>query len=150
MPVIILIYISILLIIMYFDVKYYIIPDYIILPGLLFFLILSIISKLKLLNLFLNITLSGGFFLIISLLLRLILKKEVLGGGDIKLITLVGLYKGWNDTLFIILLSSLSALVCTIVLHFLKKRDMNALIPYGFYIGLTGILYEVYFLLNGV
>lgn len=72
------------------------------------------------------------------------LKKEVLGGGDIKLITLIGLYKGWPLILVIILISSLSAILSAGILHLLKKKNIREAIPYGFYIGVCSLLLELF------
>ena len=53
----------------------------------------------------------GMIFLVLSLLLDRILGKESLGGGDIKLFAVTGLYLGWIGTLFVILISCLAGLL---------------------------------------
>lgn len=55
--------------------------------------------------------LCGGAMLGVSLALDYILKKESLGGGDIKLFALLGLYLGLLESYFLVLLSCVIGLV---------------------------------------
>ena len=59
----------------------------------------------------------GGGFLIISLVMDRILKKDTLGGGDIKLFAVVGLYIGFLPSLFCIIISSIGGLLAVIILR---------------------------------
>lgn len=141
-------YILILLSVIYFDYKHYIIPDYITLPGIAVFLAYNFVINRPLPEIGLSILLSGGLFLLIALIMGKRLKKEALGGGDIKLITLIGLYKGWYIVLAIILISSITAIIYAGILHFLKKKNIKEKIAYGFYIGICGIIVEVVMMLT--
>ena len=72
----------------------------------------------------------GGGLLLISLLLDSILRKDTLGGGDIKLYFVVGLYLGFAATLFSLLL----ACVLGLLFAFLRKHFGKAIsdpIPFG-------------------
>ena len=72
----------------------------------------------------------GGGPLLLSLLLDSILKKDTLGGGDIKLYFVVGLYLGFAATLFSLLL----ACVLGLLFAFLRKTFGKAIgepIPFG-------------------
>ena len=72
----------------------------------------------------------GGGLLLLSLLLDSLLKKDTLGGGDIKLFFVVGLYLGFAATLFSLLL----ACVLGLLFAFLRNRFGKAIgepIPFG-------------------
>ena len=72
----------------------------------------------------------GGGLLLLSLLLDSLLKKDTLGGGDIKLYFVVGLYLGFAATLFSLLL----ACVLGLLFAFLRNRFGKAIgepIPFG-------------------
>ncbi len=72
----------------------------------------------------------GGGLLLLSLIMDRILKKDSLGGGDIKLYFVVGLYLGIAATLFSLLL----ACVLGLLFAFLRKRfgkEKNEQIPFG-------------------
>ncbi len=57
----------------------------------------------------------GAAFLAISLVMDRILKKESLGGGDIKLFAVVGLYLGLIPTLFCIMIACITGLVAVVI-----------------------------------
>ena len=57
----------------------------------------------------------GGGVLAISLLMDIVLKKESLGGGDIKLIAVMGLYLGMDASLFAMLISCILGLIFVLV-----------------------------------
>ena len=70
--------------------------------------------------------LFGGGLLGLSLLMDRVLKKESLGGGDIKLFALVGLYLGLVGTLFTLLLACVAGLLLGLLL-----RRVGKPIPFG-------------------
>lgn len=57
----------------------------------------------------------GGGVLALSLLMDIVLKKESLGGGDIKLIAVMGLYLGMDASLFAMLISCILGLIFVLV-----------------------------------
>ena len=71
--------------------------------------------------------LYGGGILAISLLMDHILKKESMGGGDIKLLGVMGLYLGMVGGL----LALMMACFIGILLSFLSKKDDEMHFPFG-------------------
>lgn len=71
----------------------------------------------------------GGGLLALSLLMDRLLKKESMGGGDIKLLAVMGLYLGWVSTLFAVVLACLLGLG----LALLRRRvsPENEAFPFG-------------------
>ena len=80
------------------DIETYIIPDGLLITALIAWLAFAyfLCDGLKDAGLHILAGLCGGaFLLILSGIMDRILKKESLGGGDVKLITLLGLYFGF-------------------------------------------------------
>ena len=72
---------------------------------------------------------TGAALLGLSLAMDHILKKDSLGGGDIKLFALVGLYLGPASTLFAVMLSALLGLAFLLLL---RRRDSGTeQFPFG-------------------
>ena len=69
----------------------------------------------------------GGGMLVLSLVMDRLLGKESLGGGDIKLFAVVGLYLGLIQTLFCLLLSSVLGLLFIAA----SKKKRGEEIPFG-------------------
>ena len=80
----------------------------------------------------------GGGLLLLSLLLDRLLKKDSLGGGDIKLFAVVGLYLGLLGTLFAVMLSCVFGLL--LVLLSRRGDGRRQPIPFGPSISLAAAL----------
>ena len=69
----------------------------------------------------------GGVLLLLSLLMDRVLKKESLGGGDVKLLALIGLYLGFLPTLFAVI----AACILGLIQAFLTGKRRGAAFPFG-------------------
>lgn len=70
----------------------------------------------------------GGGLLLVSLAMDRLLGRESMGGGDIKLFAVVGLYLGFIGSLFALLLACVAGLALS---AFLKKKDGDRAFPFG-------------------
>ena len=82
----------------------------------------------------------GGAMLLISLWLDRLLKKESLGGGDVKLFAVAGLYLGPVGVLFTVLLSCILGLLFAA----LRRKGGGQPIPFGPAISLAAALVLLY------
>ena len=85
--------------------------------------------------------------LVLIYLIELIIKKEVMGGGDIKLFGMAGLFLGIKLGLLTILLSVyVGAIygVATIIYSKIKKKEFNSMIPYGPFISVGALISILY------
>ena len=72
----------------------------------------------------------GGGLLLLSLIMDRVLKKESLGGGDIKLFAVVGLYLGFLASLFSLFLAAVLGLLF-VLLRRGKGEENGGQIPFG-------------------
>lgn len=68
----------------------------------------------------------GGGILLVSLLMDRILGRESMGGGDIKLLAVVGLYFGFIGTLFVMILSCIMGLIFNVMRGRRGSEDAEA------------------------
>ncbi|HSQ88638.1 prepilin peptidase [Romboutsia sp.] len=127
--------ISLLIIITFIDIDHYIIPDGLIVFGSVFTLIFNILDKgIGIKDSLLGGLICGGGMLLLIYLIEFIVKKEVMGGGDIKLFAMIGLFLGIKGGLLTILLSIYVGAIygiITIIYSKIKKQEYNSMIPYG-------------------
>lgn len=130
--------VSALIIIIVSDTEYMVIPDEVILITSI--LLISETFFIKGIDAFgtslLNGALSFGGMYLIKILGDFIFKKESLGGGDIKLMFMIGLVFSFNTMVVILFLSSFMALPYSIAVLLMKK---DPIVPYGPFISLTAI-----------
>ncbi len=72
----------------------------------------------------------GGAILLLSLIMDRILCKDTMGGGDIKLFAVIGLYLGFIASLFAVVLACIFGLLFALIRRLLPgERDVQ--IPFG-------------------
>lgn len=133
---------SLLMIIVVTDLNYYIIPDSIVIVFSILIFIYNIIAK-GILNACSYMVYGLIMFLLMYLLMKLgnaLFSKESLGGGDIKLVGVLGMINKPLVSLFSLSLAAFIALPCS--LYFLKANK-DKMIPFGPFlvIGFISILF---------
>jgi len=144
------IFTAVLIVITFIDLDHQIIPDILTLPGIpLFFLAAGFIVKIPWTETLLGLLIGGGVLFIIAFVYELITKREGMGGGDIKLLAMIGGFFGWKSLIFILLFSSLSGAVIGVAAMIIKKQDTKYAIPFGPFLSAAAVAYifwGVYFM----
>lgn len=113
--VLMLIFICILYLVSLIDIYERIIPDSILLVAVgvrvLWFLLVETFTWEGMLALFIDGLSISLPLLLLTLLMERILKKEAMGGGDIKLLFVIGLFIGWQNTLLAILFACIIGII---------------------------------------
>lgn len=139
-----LILVSLLIVISFIDIDHYIIPDNLIIFGIIFSIVFNMLFGLiAFSNIVLGGVLCGGTVFIFVSILEFIIKKDVMGGGDIKLFIMLGMFFGIKGGFINVILSIyLGAIYGVIVIVYsrINKKDYNSVIPYGPFISLAAII----------
>lgn len=132
-------FISMLLIIIISDYQTMIIPDEVLISSSIILLIEFMIKdgEISILG-----HLLDGFvsFLLMFLLKKIgdfLFKKESMGGGDLKLMAVIGMVLGWKVTLICIFLASFIGLPISLIILFKNKTDI---IPFGPFLSVSAII----------
>lgn len=122
------------------DLKYMLIPDRILLFAAAVGGILRLfIHELPLWNYLLAALIGGGILYAIAWLSEFLLKKEGMGGGDIKLFAFLGLLLGIERTLLTIFVASLFGLLGGLMLLKSSGQGRDVHIPFGPFISLGAV-----------
>ena len=131
-----------LLAIIFIDIRHQIIPDVISLPGIIIGFAGSLLHhQVTWQQSALGILSGGGILLAIAGGYYLLTGREGMGGGDIKLLGMIGAFLGWQSLLFVIFSSSLSGSLVGIAAMFKQKKGGQTRIPFGPFLALSAILY---------
>lgn len=126
---------ALLLCITFADLEDYLVPDRLIVAGIAGRLVFAIASGIyeghiwkELLN-----TVIGGFSVALPLYLLVIIAdkvmdKETMGGGDIKMMFMIGLYFKWSSSLFIMIIACIFGLIFGIV-NMSRQSDEEIEVP---------------------
>jgi leader peptidase (prepilin peptidase)/N-methyltransferase len=124
-------FLTALMAIVFIDIDHQIIPDVITLPGMVIGLVASsTILDTGWANAIVGLLLGGGLFYAIAILSERILKREGMGGGDIKLIAMIGAFLGWRPMLLTLFLAALAGSLIGLILIW-RGRDRSEPIPFG-------------------
>ncbi|MEK7850569.1 MAG: prepilin peptidase [Deltaproteobacteria bacterium] len=135
-------FIASLVVITFIDLDHQIIPDVISLPGIpLGFLASFVIPEITYKESLIGILAGGGILFVVASGYELLAKKEGMGGGDIKLLAMVGAFLGWKGVLFTIFSGSLAGTIIGIALMIAQGRDSKYAIPFGPFLSMGALLY---------
>ena len=129
--------ISALVVVALIDFDHKIIPNTITLPGMVIGFGLSLWAlPITPLASLLGILIGGSFFYLIALV-----SKGGMGGGDIKLIAMIGAFLGWQGALFTIFSGALLGSLVGVMLMFLGKKGRKDKVPFGPFLSGGAIIY---------
>jgi leader peptidase (prepilin peptidase) / N-methyltransferase len=136
------IFAAVLIVISFIDLDHQIIPDILSLPGIpIFFLAAVFIVKVPWHEALIGLLIGGGVLFLIAFVYEWITKREGMGGGDIKLLAMIGGFLGWKSLIFVLLFSSLAGAVVGITAMIIKKQDMKYAVPFGPFLSAAAIAY---------
>jgi leader peptidase (prepilin peptidase)/N-methyltransferase len=117
------------------------IPNVITIPGMVVGLVGAVtVLPVGVINSVLGFTVGGGILWLLAWLSPYLFGKEGMGGGDIKLLAMVGAFLGWKPALLTIMIGSLTGSIIgisLIALHIIKRDDY---IPFGPFLVLGALL----------
>ncbi|GAB4339996.1 MAG: A24 family peptidase [Desulfobulbaceae bacterium] len=121
-----------LLAIIFIDIAHQIIPDRISLPGIVIGFCGSFFNHaVTWQQSGLGIILGGGVLYAIAEAYYLLTRRDGMGGGDIKLLAMIGAFLGWQSLVFVIFFSSLTGSVVGIVAMVRQGKGGQTRIPFG-------------------
>jgi len=139
------VFVSMLLIITVIDLHHMIIPDELSLSGILLgFISVFFTGEMVWWESLLGAALGGGIFLGIAMLYEKMAKQEGLGGGDIKLLAMIGAWLGIQSILVVIVISSALGSIVGISLMLFKRKNLKTAIPFGPFLAIAAIIYLIW------
>jgi len=165
-----LVFASLLIVIALTDMEFLIIPDALSLGGLLLgillscartmpffgqddalyqalsslfgqYLLISFRFPFNLIHSLLGVLFGGGILYAIAKLYEIVRKAEGMGGGDIKLLAMIGAFCGISGVVFSLVSGSIIGVMIGIPLMLVKGKDTRYAIPFGPFLSLGALLY---------
>ncbi len=130
-----------LIVVAYIDLDHQIIPDKISLPGIVLGLLAAIPGGMPAMtDAVLGVLLGGGLLLTVAWVYERSTGREGMGGGDVKLLAMIGAFLGWQGVLLTLLLGSLLGSAIGLVLMASQGADRKLAIPFGPFLSLGALV----------
>jgi leader peptidase (prepilin peptidase)/N-methyltransferase len=136
------IFITTLLVVTFIDLDHRIIPDIITLTGIpIFFAASFALPDITYIEALIGILAGGGSLYLVAWGYYKITKKDGMGGGDIKLLAMMGGIIGWKGILFTIFVASLVGTLAGLAVMLQSRKGMKLAVPFGPFLSIGGITY---------
>jgi leader peptidase (prepilin peptidase)/N-methyltransferase len=135
-------FVSLLIVISVIDYDFQIIPDILSIGGLVLGLLIAFVRPgFRFMDAFYGVLLGGGVLFVIAYGYQLIMKREGMGGGDIKLLAMIGAFTGLKGVIFSLIGGSIMGTLVGIPLMLIKKENTKYAIPFGPFLSLAAFFY---------
>lgn len=128
---------SALIVISFIDFDHQLIPDKISLPGIIVGFAVSFLLPLRWYDSLLGILIGGGVIWAVGIVGEWIFKKEAMGGGDVKLMAMIGAFLGWKAALLTIFFASIIGAVIGIIMRLITGKEY---LPFGPFLSVGAFL----------
>lgn len=145
------VFVAALIVISFIDLDVRIVPDVISLPGIIAGLLFSVVARYGIndpfelipspLNALIGVLVGGGFLLALAWVYEAFTGVEGMGGGDIKLLAMIGAFLGWTSIPFTLLFASLTGSVIGIGFMIAKGVGRRFALPFAPFLCLGALLY---------
>jgi len=138
-------FVAALLVVIFIDLKHQLIPDLISLPGIVIGFAVSFVNPfITWQDAALGFLIGGGLLYGIALGYYLLTKRVGMGGGDIKLLAMIGVFLGWQSLPFVVFSSSVLGSLVGVGTMIKQKKGGKTMIPYGPFLSVGALLYLFY------
>ncbi len=131
-----------LLVVTFIDLDHHIIPDVISLPGILLGLAASFGPGLvPPTDALIGLLLGGGVLFLVAWGYQWLARREGMGGGDIKLLAMIGAFLGWKGVAVTLFIASLTGTLAGLAVMLRRTEGMKAAVPFGPFLSIGAIAY---------
>jgi leader peptidase (prepilin peptidase)/N-methyltransferase len=126
------------------DLEHRLLPDKITLPGLGAGLVASLFLPPGIRDAVIGAFVGGGVLWGIGEAYYRYAGEEGMGGGDVKMLAMIGAFLGWQLVLITLVLSSVTGAVIGVIVIALRRGDMKYALPFGTFLSLAAIIASLY------
>jgi leader peptidase (prepilin peptidase)/N-methyltransferase len=122
------------------DLEHHLLPDKITLPGIAVGLIFSIIVPPGIVDAIAGAILGWVVLWAIAAAYFRYSGQEGMGGGDLKMLAMIGAFLGWKLVLVTLVLSSVTGSLIGMAVIAARRGDMKYALPYGTFLAAAALL----------
>jgi leader peptidase (prepilin peptidase)/N-methyltransferase len=135
---------SALLVVSVIDLDHMIVPDRVTLPGMLVGLVTGTLLLPVWWDSPAGLLLGGGLLYFMAWISPYLFGKEGMGGGDIKLLAMIGAFLGWKPVLLTVLIGGIVGALVGVTLMAFRVMARDAYIPFGPFLSMGAVVAMLY------
>jgi leader peptidase (prepilin peptidase)/N-methyltransferase len=139
-----LVFVCLLIVISFIDLDFMTIPDIMSLGGLFLGVVFSLFRPyFSFFDSLLGVLVGGGILFVIAKSYEFLRKKEGMGGGDIKLLGMIGAFWGVKGVVFSLVTGSLIGTIVGVPLVLIKRENAQYALPFGPFLSVGALIYVI-------
>jgi leader peptidase (prepilin peptidase)/N-methyltransferase len=132
-----------LLVLFAIDLEHHLLPNVITLPGIAAGLVASALLPPGLRDAIVGMLVGGGVLWVIGEAYYRYSGQEGMGGGDVKMLAMIGAFLGWKLVLVTLVLSSVAGSIIGMLVIASRRGGMKYALPYGTFLALGALVASV-------
>ena len=126
------------------DLEHHLLPNVITLPGIVVGLLASIVVPPGLWDAVLGTLLGGGVLWLIGEAYYRYSGQEGMGGGDVKMLAMIGAFLGWKLAVLTLVFSSLAGSLVGLIVIASRRGGMKHALPYGTFLAIGALVASLF------
>ena len=126
------------------DLEHHLLPDAITLPGIVAGLLASLFLPPGIRDALIGILAGGGVLWLIGEAYYRYAGEEGMGGGDVKMLAMVGAFLGWQLVIVTLVFSSIAGAVIGILVIAVRRGGLKYALPYGTFLSIAALVSSLY------
>jgi leader peptidase (prepilin peptidase) / N-methyltransferase len=126
------------------DLEHRLLPDVITLPGIVVGLGASLFLPPGLRDALIGMLGGGGVLWAIGEAYYRYSGEEGMGGGDVKMLAMIGAFLGWQQVLITLVFSSIAGAVVGMLVLAIKRGGLKYALPYGTFLAIAALVASLY------
>jgi len=126
------------------DLEHHLLPNAITLPGIAAGLAFSLLLPPGIQSAILGVLVGGGVLWIIGEAYFRLAGQEGMGGGDVKMLAMVGAFLGWKLVLVTLVFSSVAGSVIGLLVLASRRGTLKHALPYGTFLAMGALIASLF------
>jgi len=122
------------------DLEHHLLPDAITLPGVGAGLLASLFLPPGIRDALIGVLAGGGVLWLIGEAYYRYAGEEGMGGGDVKMLAMIGAFLGWQLVIVTLVFSSIAGSLIGVLLIVTKRGGMKYALPYGTFLSIAALV----------
>jgi leader peptidase (prepilin peptidase)/N-methyltransferase len=126
------------------DLEHHLLPNAITLPGIVVGLLFSLLLPPGIISAAIGTLIGGGSLWLIGEAYYRYSGQEGMGGGDVKMLAMIGAFLGWKLAIVTLVFSSIAGALIGMLVLAIRRGGLKYALPYGTFLALGALVASLY------